>query len=199
MKFIDVFDFSKYFKKVDDTKRAKIGHVNAVIEEVNNFGLKLNFNKAAGNNFDESNTVSFTKTNFGTEVDVIIPGQLELTRGNNKGLFNIAVESSYDNDLNIAPADTEWNSYYTDSTNYGFENLENVKDRIYDTWFHAVTGQPPVLVSDPAFNNEPQLVIMHHIPTDRYFGFQFTQWTENNGGGVFHICVLKFYLIHWDI
>jgi len=148
MKFIDVFDFSKYFKRTNDTKRAKIGHVNAVIEEMNNFGLKLNFNKTSGNYFDQNNLVIFTKTNFRTEVDVIIPGQLELTRGNNKGLFNIAVESSYDNDLNIAPADTEWNSYYTDSNNYGLKNLENVKDRVYDTWFHAVAGQPSLLVCD---------------------------------------------------
>lgn len=33
MDFIDLFDFSKYFKRDGDGKRAKIGHVNAVIEE----------------------------------------------------------------------------------------------------------------------------------------------------------------------
>ena len=34
MKFIDVFDFSKYFKREGDAKRAKIGHVNEVIEQL---------------------------------------------------------------------------------------------------------------------------------------------------------------------
>jgi len=34
MNFIDVFNFSKYFKREGDGKRAKIGHVNEVIEEL---------------------------------------------------------------------------------------------------------------------------------------------------------------------
>ena len=34
MNFIDVFDFSKYFKRDGDGKRAKIGHINHVIEEL---------------------------------------------------------------------------------------------------------------------------------------------------------------------
>ena len=34
MKFINVFDFSKYFKRDGDGKRAKIGHINHVIEEL---------------------------------------------------------------------------------------------------------------------------------------------------------------------
>ena len=34
MNFIDVFDFTKYFKRDGDTKRAKIGHVNSVIEDL---------------------------------------------------------------------------------------------------------------------------------------------------------------------
>lgn len=34
MNFIDIFDFSKYFKRNGDGQRAKIGHVNAVIEKI---------------------------------------------------------------------------------------------------------------------------------------------------------------------
>lgn len=34
MNFIDIFDFKKYFKRPGDGNRAKIGHVNAVIEEL---------------------------------------------------------------------------------------------------------------------------------------------------------------------
>lgn len=34
MNFIDIFDFSKYFKRSGDGQKAKVGHVNAVIEEL---------------------------------------------------------------------------------------------------------------------------------------------------------------------
>jgi len=35
MKFIDIFDLSKYLKRTGDNQTARIGHVNAVIEQVN--------------------------------------------------------------------------------------------------------------------------------------------------------------------
>jgi hypothetical protein len=52
--------------------------------------------------------VEFTKTNFGSEVDVIIEGVLEITRGNNGPIYNSAVESS--SNRNISPSGTLWNS-----------------------------------------------------------------------------------------
>ena len=38
MKFIDIFDLSKYLKRTGDNQAARIGHVNAVIEQVNSLG-----------------------------------------------------------------------------------------------------------------------------------------------------------------
>jgi len=38
MKFIDIFDLSKYLKRTGDNQTARIGHVNAVIEQVNSLG-----------------------------------------------------------------------------------------------------------------------------------------------------------------
>jgi hypothetical protein len=68
-------------------------------------------------------TVTFTKTNGGSEVDVIVEGVLEITRDNNNVIYNVAVEEEPDND--VSPADTEWNSIFTEVTDvYDFtDNL----------------------------------------------------------------------------
>ena len=59
--------------------------------------------------------ITFTKVNYGSEVDVIVPGVVEITRGNNGGIYNIVSEGSWDQ--NVSPADTEWNSIYTEPNN----------------------------------------------------------------------------------
>ena len=56
-------------------------------------------------------TVYFTKLNYGSEVDVIIPGRLEIRRGNNGAIYNYVLENSWDE--NVSPEGTEWNSIYT--------------------------------------------------------------------------------------
>jgi hypothetical protein len=66
-------------------------------------------------------TESFSKTFGGSEVDVIISGELELTRpddNNSDGLINSAFESTYDQ--NQSPQNTFWNNsrqFYTYNTN----------------------------------------------------------------------------------
>jgi len=67
-------------------------------------------------------TVYFTKTNYGSEVDVIVPGVLEITRGNNGVIYNAAVEGSANNSL--SPSGTQWNSIYTTTQN-GQEFIQN--------------------------------------------------------------------------
>jgi len=59
--------------------------------------------------------VIFTKRNYGSEIDVIIPGVLEITRGSNQGIYNIAVEGSWNS--GGSPSDTEWNSIFTEPNN----------------------------------------------------------------------------------
>jgi hypothetical protein len=66
------------------------------------------------------NTVYFTKTNYQSEVDVIIEGRLEITRGDNRGIYNKAVENSWNGD---GPSGTEWNSVYT-QTDFSFQHNE---------------------------------------------------------------------------
>jgi len=61
------------------------------------------------------NLIIFNKTNGGSEVDVIVEGVVEITRGNSDGIYNIATEGSWNS--NVSPQDTEWNSIYTETNN----------------------------------------------------------------------------------
>jgi hypothetical protein len=74
---------------------------------------------ASGNVIGE--TVNFVKNDYTSSVDIIISGSLEITRGNQNGIYNIAVEESYVN--GVSPAGTVWNSVYTAyNINYSFNN-----------------------------------------------------------------------------
>ena len=152
-----------------------INNVNAKFKavEANGLGSKLTVDfKSVGPK------VTFTKKNYGNQVDIIIPGVLELTRGDEQGLYNSAQENYYNDEGNNGPYGTQWNSYYTDSTNYGWHHLEAVNDRSYDTWRAALNNNAgeyiiglPMVLSD---NN-----------TGRKFLIKFTSWTQGGNGGGF--------------
>ena len=55
--------------------------------------------------------VYFTKKNYENVVDIIIPGRLEIKRGNGGAIYNDVLENSWDE--NVSPEGTEWNSIYT--------------------------------------------------------------------------------------
>jgi hypothetical protein len=61
------------------------------------------------------NLITFTKINGGSEVDVIVPGVVEITRGGQNGIYNIVSEEGWN--PNLSPQDTEWNSIYTEPNN----------------------------------------------------------------------------------
>ena len=68
--------------------------------------------------------VYFTKTNYENVVDIIIPGRLEIKRGNNGAIYNDVLENSWDE--NVSPEGTEWNSIYTQSNNgseFGYNTI----------------------------------------------------------------------------
>lgn len=69
--------------------------------------------------------VYFTKTNYGNEVDIIIPGVLEITRGTSNGIYNSALEGSWSSS---SPADTQWNSIYTTPNNGVFFGYNKIGD-----------------------------------------------------------------------
>ena len=57
-------------------------------------------------------TVTFTKEDYEDARDVIIPEVLEITRGNQQGIYNLVLEESYDNNTYVSPLNTQWNSAY---------------------------------------------------------------------------------------
>lgn len=73
----------------------------------NNGGGGFSYNRQLITPTGDAPIVSFTKSNYGTEKDIISPGVLEITRGNNGPLFNKALENSSNNST---PTGTEWYS-----------------------------------------------------------------------------------------
>lgn len=78
--------------------------------------------------------ITFTKTNYGSEVDVIVPGVLEITRGNNNQIYNIAVEP---NAGGGSPQGTQWNSEYT--TQLSGDNF--IQNKIGNYFANNITQQ----------------------------------------------------------
>lgn len=69
---------------------------------------RTEINPNTGNNI--GSTVSFTNLNYEGSVDIIIPDVLEIKRDEERGIYNLAVEGSFNS--NSSPANTEWNSIY---------------------------------------------------------------------------------------
>lgn len=136
--------------------------------EVNTAGNKMGYLELTNNPLDPQyligNVVAFTHTAYGSEVDEI-DTDMSITRGEQRGIYNSAVEPSYQN--YTSPANTEWNAD-------GWSDLRDVKTRTYTTWRDAVNSNPPQSVG-----NE---LVMHDITNNKYWAIKFTEWGENNGG-----------------
>jgi len=115
-------------------------------------------------------TVTFTKDDNVPNTDVIIPGVLEITRGNQQGIYNSALEPNYDNNTNVSPLNTEWNSNFTVSinsytikcywsyNNYGKDNFieeYSTQDLVFNFIFSLGFS----------FNQDPGLGILNKIET----------------------------------
>ena len=109
-------------------------------------------------------------------VDKISEG-LIIKRDNNRGIYNAVLEDQYDDNGNTSPKGTEWNSIYTDSSNYGWHNLSQVRNRKFGTWREAVDANPPASVSDGLE------LVMHDLSTDLYWTVIFTAWGQNGNNG----------------
>ena len=124
-------------------------------------------------------TVSFVKpddADYEDVKDVIIPGELEITRGNVRGIYNIALESSYDNGDYVSPINTYWCSQYTDPT-ANLLDLLNIPNLTYDNWRNAVDANPPGSVGMPMimkWDNGEDAV--------RYWVVVFTEWGIGDNG-----------------
>jgi len=82
-------------------------------------------NPTTGDNIGD--TVYFTKPNGATSsVDIIVPGVLEITRGDGGIIYNSATESNAD--LSSAPTGTQWNSRFLASNNGALFQDNNIKN-----------------------------------------------------------------------
>jgi hypothetical protein len=73
-------------------------------------------------------TIVFTKTNGGNEVDIVVPGVVELSRLSQGGLYNTITDTPPFNNQWPGPGDTEWNSIYTVNENgerFGYNKIGN--------------------------------------------------------------------------
>lgn len=113
------------------------------------------------------NVISFTRP-ANTNISDIIDTGLALARSNNgQGIYNSAIEASYNSA--ISPANTEWN--WT-----GWDNLDNVHERHYRTFREALRYK----VGTNIVGAE---LVMHHIPNDKYYKIKFTDWDIGGVGG----------------
>jgi hypothetical protein len=113
------------------------------------------------------NVITFVRLG-NTNISDIIDTNLTFSRANNgQGIYNSAIEESYD--ANTSPANTEWNWS-------GWSNLDNVKNREYRTWREALRKK----VGSNIVGAE---LVMRHIPTDKYYKIEFTNWDIGGVGG----------------
>jgi hypothetical protein len=168
------------FTEVYDTAQAAFDYANTIVSDTQIDPFARTQANAA---FDKANTViyshielterheptgnivSFTRPP-NTDVSDVIDTGLSLARSNNgQGLYNSAVEVSYNAD--VSPANTEWN--WT-----GWNNLDNVKFRHYRTWREALRKK----VGSNIIGAE---LVMHDLTNDKYYKVKFTDW---NIGGI---------------
>jgi hypothetical protein len=114
-------------------------------------------------------TITISKADFDdwtleTSQDRITPN-VWLTRANSRGLFNIVLETEFDNGNYTSPLDTEWaNGTIADG----------VGTLTFDTWDVSNGEANPTL---------GQNKVLHLITDDIYIDFVVTAWTQGDGSG----------------
>jgi hypothetical protein len=119
-------------------------------------------------------TVSFTKPNnsdwtLASNQDRITDN-VWITRQNNKGLFNIVLESSA-SAIGTAcqapePSDTEW----------AYGSIDDISSLTFKTLGSLIGCNFQNIV-------DGQNIVLHLISDDIYISLKFTSWSANNGGG----------------
>lgn len=117
--------------------------------------------------FVNGTEVSFEHTDGGSQIDVIDTG-LSITRGVIRGIYNPQEEEAYNNSTHQSPIGTEWNRE-------GWNDLENVKNRTFDTWRNTVQNNPPQSIGKE--------LVMHDTVNDKYYAIKFTKWSIGDDGG----------------
>ncbi|VXD11825.1 choice-of-anchor D domain-containing protein [Marinoscillum sp. 108] len=111
--------------------------------------------------------ITFTKANGADwtleENQDVITDNVKITRQNSRGIFNAALENSFDSS---SPVDTEW----------AFGKTKDLNKEDYSSWVEAVNYEPSTML-----NRDMSL---HLISEDQYYDVFWTSWTCcGNGGG----------------
>lgn len=115
-------------------------------------------------------TVTFTKTDNGSEVDVI-DTNLSITRdAGQQGIYNSALESEPDT-YGLSPEGTKWNAD-------GWDDLSDIKTRNYSVFYKAL---------DRAIGNVVvgRELVMFDTINNKYYKIKFSSWTQGGNGGGF--------------
>jgi hypothetical protein len=108
--------------------------------------------------------VTFTKTNYGDEVDEISEG-LHITRGEQGWLYNPLEDEGHNDDT---PTGSVWN-------NDGWDDFTNVESRTYSS-LESIWGGNFV-------NIVGAKMVMLDETTGKYWAIEFLSWTNNQQGG----------------
>ena len=117
-------------------------------------------------------TITVTKADF---ADWTLPANQDaltanviLTRADNRGIFNIAQETEFDNNNYTSPIDTEW-------------AIGTIADGVgtltFDTWDNTHGADPSSIINVD--------VVLHLITDDIYIDTKITAWTSGGAGGGF--------------
>lgn len=97
-----------------------------------------------------------------------------LTRADTQGLFNIAVESSYDFGTALRPTGTAWAFAGLNGNPTTGVTAANYANLVFDTWRASVVGNPPASVGVPG--------VLHLISQNIYLDITFNSWSIGSGG-----------------
>jgi hypothetical protein len=115
-----------------------------------------------------SELVTFTKTDYGDEVDTI-DTNMAITRGENQGIYNPLLEDGWDS--GVSPSGSLWNVD-------GWGLLNDVKERFYTTFIEVMNYK----IGNNVVGKE---LVMHDTINDKYYAIKFTSWTRAGEGGGF--------------
>lgn len=91
-----------------------------------------------------------------------------ITRQNERGIFNIAVEDEFDRDQRESPKGTEWA--------YG-NTTEGISNLIFQSWNNLHAQNPRGLLGKD--------LVLHLLADDIYLDVRFLSWTAGRNGGGF--------------
>ena len=124
---------------------------------------------------DLGSPVEFVKAGYAdpTVVNDPIDTDVTLTRGNNQSIFNIALETAYNDqgDGQDSPEGTLWNAE-------GWGTLDDVTTRSYSSFYDCLGGN----LGNNVIGKE---LVMHDTINNKYHTFKFSSWTQSGNGGGF--------------